>query len=50
MSTARIDKSKVTAQGGVPELYIDGVKTAPLFYSLSDCPFGRAYTAVSQKT
>lgn len=49
MSTARIDKSKVTAQGGVPELYIDGVKTAPLFYALSDCPFGRAYTAVSQK-
>ena len=48
MSFAEIRKSTVTASQGMPELYIDGQKTPPLFYALSDIPAGRAWTERSQ--
>lgn len=49
MSTATIKKDHVTAQGGVPELYIDGKKTAPLWYALSDIPAAGAWNPCSQR-
>ena len=49
MSIAKIDTSKITASGGRPELYIDGVKTPPLLYALSDIPAARAWNECSQR-
>ena len=50
MSTARIDKSNVTAQGGVQELYIDGVKTAPAFLLAFRLSFRQGvYGGISKK-
>ena len=49
MSKARIDGSRVTARGGVAELYIDGVRTPPLLYALSDIPAAKAWQECSQR-
>lgn len=49
MSIASIEKRHITAQGGAPELYIDGKKTAPLWYALSDIPASKAWNDCSQR-
>lgn len=49
MSFAKIDTSRVTASGGRPELWIDGVKTPPVFYALSDIPAAKAWQDCSQR-
>lgn len=49
MSFAEIRKSHIDANNGAPQLYIDGKKTVPLFYALSDIPAGRAWTERSQR-
>lgn len=49
MSIARIKKDHVTANGGAPELYVDGKKTVPLWYALSDIPAAKAWNDCSQR-
>lgn len=49
MSKARIDASHAKADGGVAELYIDGVRTPPLLYALSDIPASKAWNECSQR-
>ncbi len=49
MSFAKIDTSKITASSGRPELWIDGVKTPPILYALSDIPAAKAWKDCSQR-
>lgn len=49
MSYARIDTSNITASGGRAELYVDGVKTPPILYALSDIPAAKAWQDCSQR-
>ncbi|MBO5479935.1 MAG: hypothetical protein J6A63_01940 [Clostridia bacterium] len=49
MSTAFIKKDHVTPNGGMPQLYIDGKKTVPLWYALSDIPAAKAWNDCSQR-
>lgn len=49
MSIATIKKDHITANAGAPELYIDGKKTVPLWYALSDIPAAKAWNDCSQR-
>lgn len=49
MSVVKIKREHITAQGGAPELYIDGKKTVPLWFALSDIPGARPWTDYAQK-
>lgn len=49
MSNAWVDKSKVTARSGVPELYVDGKRIPPLWYAMSDIPASRPWNPCSQR-
>ena len=49
MSYAYIDTSDITADGGRPKLYIDGVKTPPVIYALSDIPAAKAWKDCSKR-
>lgn len=49
MSYAWIDTSTVTACGGSPQLIIDGVKTPPILYAISDIPAAKAWKDCSQR-
>lgn len=49
MSHAKIDTSHISAYGGSAELWIDGKKTPPIFYALSDIPAAKAWKDCSQR-
>ena len=49
MSRAEVRKNYITAKEGRPELYIDGKKTVPLWFALSDIPGARPWTEYGQK-
>ena len=42
-------KAEIRQEGGMPALYIDGQRTAPVLYALSDFPGAAANTAYAQK-
>ncbi len=42
-------RAEVRQENGIPALYVDGKKTPPLFYALSDIPASRSYTEQAQK-
>ncbi len=42
-------KASVKQENGVPALYLDGVRTPPVFYALSDIPASKAGTDQAQK-
>lgn len=44
-----VSKKTATVRGGVPELYVDGKKTAPIWYALSDFVGARPDTDYAKK-
>ncbi len=49
MSLAEIRKDGIDGKSGAPQLYVDGKKTVPLWYALSDIPAAGAWNPCSQR-